>query len=103
MSIRSTYTSKYPQTGIKLYHTKQWGRAIGYQPTNVANDYDDSTRIYLTSPNQDEDNLLHKVHCMINYADDGFKHVYVRKFIYQDFADIIKNITKNFTSLSGRF
>ena len=70
------------------------GGHIGYQTSNVDMD---TTRIYSKLPEND-DSINIACQKMILDADDGFQHVRVRKFIYQDFADIIKNITKNFTS-----
>ena len=43
-------------------------------------------------------NEVHQFHCLVNDADDGFQHERKRKYILQDFADIIQRITNNFTA-----
>jgi len=88
------YTSKYP--GNKVYHVvqavedgKQIPSTLSYC---VVDDY--KQRIHLPV----DEETFKEYHRLIFTASDGLFERSKRTFILQDFADIIKRITDNFTS-----
>lgn len=97
MSIRFLpYTSKYNHTGMKIYHPSGCSGGIGilgiaYRTSNNATQLEQ----IIVPINSDEWGQLHG---LILDADDGFQHERKRKYILQDFANIIQGITKHFTA-----
>ena len=77
---------------MKMYHANVGsGMGISYRTSNQATQLEQ----ILVPINDDE---WRQLHGLILDADDGLQHERKRKYILQDFSDIIRQITNNFTA-----
>lgn len=92
MSLRLlSYTSKYQHAGLKIYHPSASVGSMGitYRTSNLSPQVEQ-----INVPINEKEWV--ELHNIILDADDGFQHERKRKYILQDFADIIKKITDTF-------
>jgi hypothetical protein len=78
---------------MKIYHpsVSVGSMGIAYRTNNQATELDQ-----IRVPINDEE--WKQLHGLILDADDGFQHERKRKYILQDFANIIQGITNHFTA-----